>query len=77
MPMIVGTRLFNKAPTRAFHRVGIVKTENPPIAGVVHGQFVSNPVRPRLIRFDFPSPDLDPVPRPDPDVRSVEIQKDG
>ena len=77
MPMIVGTRLFHKPPTRTFHGVGIVKTKNPPIAGVVHGQFVSNAVRPRLIRFNFPSPDLDPVSRPDPDVRSVEIQKDG
>ena len=77
MPVIVGTRLFDKAPARSFHRVGIVKTQNPSIAGIVQGQFIPNAVRPGLVGLDGSCADLDPVLRPDPDIRSVEIKKDG
>jgi len=75
--VIVGTRLFDKSPARAFYRVGIIETQNPPIAGIVHGQGIPNTVRPCLVGLNYPSADLDPILRPDPDIRSVEIKKDG
>ncbi len=74
--MIVGTWLFDKPPARSFHCVSIVKTQNPPITGIVQGQFIPNAVRSGLVGLDYPSTDLYPVLCPDPDIRSVEIKQD-
>ncbi|OGA40207.1 MAG: hypothetical protein A3G26_06695 [Betaproteobacteria bacterium RIFCSPLOWO2_12_FULL_65_110] len=77
MPVIVGTRLFDKSPARPFHRVSVVETQNPPIAGIVQRQFIPNAMGPRLVGLDDPRADLDPVLRPDADIRSVQIKKNG
>jgi len=77
VPVIIGTRLFDKSPARSFHRVGVVKTQNSPIAGIVQRQFIPNAMRPRLVRLDDPGADLDPVLSPDTDIRSVQIKKNG
>lgn len=77
MPVIVGTRLFNNSTAGPFHRVGVVETQNPPIAAIVQGQFIANAMRPCLVGLDDLRADLDPVMRPDLDLRSVQIKKNG
>ena len=77
MPVIVGTRLFDKSPAGPFHRVGVFETQNPPIAGIVQRQFIPNAMRPCLVGLDDPRADIDPVLRLDPDLRSVQIKKNG
>jgi len=37
---MLGSRLFDKSPAPAFHRVGIVETQNSPIAGIVQRQLL-------------------------------------
>jgi hypothetical protein len=44
--------LFDKAAARAFHGMGIVETQNPPVAGIVQAQFIPDAVRSRLIGLD-------------------------
>ena len=77
MPVIIGTRLFDKSTAGPFHRVGVVKTQNPPIARIVQGQFIANAMRPCLVGLDDPGADPDPVLRPDSDLRSIQIKKNG
>ncbi|OGA35132.1 MAG: hypothetical protein A3F75_14745 [Betaproteobacteria bacterium RIFCSPLOWO2_12_FULL_64_23] len=77
MQVIVSTRLFDKSPARPFHRMRVVETQNPPIAGIVQRQLVPNTVRPRLVGLGYPSADLHPILRPNADIRSVQIKKDG
>jgi hypothetical protein len=77
MQVIVGTRLLDKSSARALHRMGIVETQNPSIAGIVQRQFISNAVGTCLVWLNCPGSDLDPVPSSDPDVRSVEFKKNG
>jgi hypothetical protein len=75
--VIIGTRLFDKSPAGPLHRVGVVETQNPPIAGIVQRQFIADAMRPCFVGLDDPGADLDPVLRPDPDLRSVQIKKNG
>jgi len=77
VPVIIGTRLFDESPAGSFHRVGIVETQNPPIPSIVQCQFIANAMRPRRVGLDDPGADLDPVLRPDSDLRSVQIKKNG
>jgi hypothetical protein len=58
VPVIIGTRLFDKSTAWPLHGVGVVESQNPLIAGVVQGQFIANAMRPRVVGLDDSRADL-------------------